>query len=331
MSFKYSKNKINDRFTVYNVENGKAKNTFEEDVISGLRSTPKTLPPKYFYDISGSELFEKICETPEYYVTRTEASILKEHSPEIASVNNNGLIVELGSGSSLKTRYILNSVIKQHGSVTYIPVDVSEILIQSGNKLLDDFEGLNIEGIIGEYEESMQLVSEVFHQPKMIIFLGSSIGNFDLPHAHAFLNKISASINKGDNMLVGFDLVKDVNILNAAYNDSDGVTAEFNLNLLKRINSEIEADINVDNFVHKAHFNSTESRMEMHLISKCDQSFSLNGSRLISFKKGETIHTENSYKFTDEMIEDLAKSAGLKINNVWKDSRNYFGLCLMSK
>lgn len=332
MAVKYNETHINDRFTLYSVENGNAKDNFVGDIISGLKSYPKTLPPKYFYDNKGSELFEKICDTPEYYVTRTEASILKEYSDVIAEFNpGKNLIVELGSGSSIKTRYILDSFIKHGAPVTYVPIDVSEILIQSGNELLKDFEGLSLKGIIGEYEESLSLASEIFTQPKLIVFLGSSIGNFDLPHAGEFLKKVSESMKHHDSLLIGFDLVKDINVLNAAYNDAEGVTAEFNLNLLKRINNEFKSDINLNNFEHKAYFNPAKSRIEMHLISKCEQSFSLNGSGPISFKENETIHTENSYKFTDEMIKDLATFAGLKLKNEWKDSRNYFGLCLMSK
>ncbi len=332
MSVKYSKEILNDRFTLFTVENGGSKNTFAEDVIAGLTSNPKTLPPKYFYDNAGSELFEKICSTPEYYVTRTEASILKENSESIAKANSGkNLIVELGSGSSIKTRYILNAFIKQNSTVNYVPIDVSEILIQSGNGLLNDFEGLTVTGIIGEYEESIEAATEIFPQPKLILFLGSSIGNFDLPHARDFLGKLSASMRKGDSLLIGFDLVKNESVLNAAYNDREGVTAEFNMNLLRRINREFGSEVNLENFEHKAYFNPTESRIEMHLFSKCDHSFSLNGSGEIKFRKGDSIHTENSYKFTDEMIRGLASTAGLTISESWKDENNYFELCLMNK
>lgn len=332
MSINFTENKINDRFTLYFVQNGNAKNTFSLDVINGLQANPKTLPPKYFYDFAGSILFDKICLTSEYYVTRTEASILEKHSDEIARVNSEKkIIIELGSGSSIKTRYILNSFIKLNTNLTYVPIDLSEILVQSGKELLKDFEGLSIKGIIGEYEESISAASEIFHEPKLIVFLGSSIGNFDLHHAEIFLKNLSSNMKHNDSLLIGFDLVKDINVLNAAYNDNEGITAEFNLNLLKRINNELSSNINVNNFEHKAFFNSDKSRIEMHLVSKCIQSFSLKGSGLISFKKNETIHTENSYKFTDEMIMDLARNSGLKINNAWKDPQNYFGLCLMSK
>lgn len=328
----YKKEHINDRFSLFHAGGNENDSAFADDVIAGLKSKPKTLSPKYFYDDKGSELFEKICETPEYYVTRTEASILKAHAAEIAASNNGkNLIIELGSGSSVKTRYILNAFIKNDSPVSYVPIDVSEILIQSGNALLKDFEGLYVNGIIGEYEQALDIVSEVYSQPKLLVFLGSSIGNFDLRHAEDFLKKISANMNAGDSLLIGFDLVKDERILNAAYNDTEGVTAEFNLNLLNRINKEFGSPIDINNFEHTAFFNPAKSRMEMHLISKCDQTFSLNGSGEISFRKNETIHTENSYKFTDEMIKDLAAAAGLSITNSWKDKNGYFELCLMMK
>lgn len=332
MPAKFEKEHINDRFELYHIGGSEHASAFADDVIAGLKAKPKSISPKYFYDEKGSELFEKICLTPEYYVTRTEASILKIHSAEIAEVNSGkNLIIELGSGSSIKTRYILNSFIQKGSPVTYVPIDVSEILIQSGNKLLNDFEGLCVNGIIGEYEQALEIVTEIFTQPKLIVFLGSSIGNFDLAHAEDFLKKISGSMNKGDSLLIGFDLVKDEEILNAAYNDEEGVTAEFNLNLLRRINREFNSGIDINNFEHTAFFNSPKSRIEMHLISKCDQSFTLNGSGEISFKKNETIHTENSYKFTDEMIIELAAAAGLSITNSWKDKNSYFELCLMTR
>ncbi len=328
----YEKEYINDRFSLYQTGGSENNSAFADEVIAGLKAKPKTLSPKYFYDDNGSLLFEKICETPEYYVTRTEASILKAHAAEIANANHGkNLVIELGSGSSIKTRYILDAFIKRSPTVTYVPIDVSEILIQSGNLLLKDFEGLFVNGIIGEYEQALEIVREIYPQPKILVFLGSSIGNFDLPHAEEFLKKISGSMNNGDSFLIGFDLVKDAEILNAAYNDEEGVTAEFNLNLLRRINKELNSEIEINNFEHTAFFNPVKSRIEMHLISRCDQSFSLNGSGEISFKKNETIHTENSYKFTDEMIKDLALACGLNITNSWKDKNNYFELCLMHK
>lgn len=328
----YSEEVINDRLSIYHTPSALGINTFAEDIINGLKAKRKFILPKYFYDEKGSQLFEKICNTPEYYVTRTEASILKEYSDEIAECNaDKRIIVELGSGSSIKTRYILNSFLRLTGNITYMPIDVSTIMIESSKRLLNEFEGLGIKGTIGEYLDALEIIEETVKEPKLIIFLGSSIGNFDLPHAEDFMKKISDCMKSGDTLLVGFDLVKDINILNTAYNDNKGITAEFNLNLLHRINNELSSRIDVSNFEHRAFFNAKESRIEMHLVSKCDQSFSLNGSGPISFKENESIHTENSYKFTDEMVMELIQKSGLTFVKKWHDTKNWFGLFLIRK
>jgi dimethylhistidine N-methyltransferase len=328
----YNEEVINDRLSIYHTPSASGKNTFAEDIIYGLKANRKFILPKYFYDEKGSLLFEKICTTPEYYVTRTEASILKEYSDEIAECNaDKRIIVELGSGSSIKTRYILNAFLRLNGNITYMPIDVSSIMIDSSKRLLNEFEGLGIKGTIGEYLDALEIIEETVSEPKLIIFLGSSIGNFDLPHAEEFMKKISDSMKTGDTLLVGFDLVKDINILNTAYNDKKGITAEFNLNLLHRINNELNSDIDTGKFEHKAFFNSDESRIEMHLVSNCDQSFSLNGSGPIIFKKNETIHTENSYKFTDEMVMKLIQKSGLTFVKKWTDAKDWFGLFLIRK
>lgn len=329
----YQEEKINDRLSVFRVENGNGKNTFAEDVRYGLTEFPKGLHPKYFYDSKGSELFERICETPEYYVTRTESSILKKSASEIAGLNSDKkVIVELGSGSSVKTRYIISSFINNQGSITYIPIDVSDILIESAKSLLNDFEGLNIKGIISEYEEALEVVNEVVTEPKIIVFLGSSIGNFTQFEARELIEEISSVMNEHDSFLIGFDLVKDINVLNAAYDDSYGITAKFNLNLLERINNELGGNFDLNKFKHKAFFNEIESRVEMHLVSLEEQEVYIKEiDETIHFGKGETIHTENSYKFTDDIIDELASSAELMVDKRWKDENNWFELCLMRK
>lgn len=328
----YTEEIINDRLTIYTVSNEKHKNTFGEDVKDGLTSEPKYLQPKYFYDNTGSSLFELICDTEEYYVTRTEASILQKYAGEIASLNSDKHhIVELGSGSSIKTKYILSSFIN-NGSVTYHPIDVSEILVQSSKSLLNEFEGLNINGTIGEYEESLAVINSLIDGPKMIIFLGSSIGNFSPSEAHKLIAHISSCMNENDTLLIGFDLVKDTEVLNAAYDDETGITAKFNINLLERINNELGGNFNTDRFTHKAYFDEELSRVEMHLVSEKSQKVEIKDIDIeISFEKGETIHTENSYKFTRPMINELASSSGLSVINKWNDSQNYFELCLMKK
>jgi len=323
----------NERFKVYLASNGVKENTFAEDVKIGLTSQRKFLLPKYFYDTAGSGLFEKICETPEYYVTRTEAEIIRQNSDEISGHNyHKNILVELGSGSSQKTRYLLKSFLNCHNEIKYIPIDVSDILIPSGLDLLDEFDRLKIDGIHSVYEKGLLIAGTVVKEPKMLIFLGSSIGNFEQREALEFLKLIASTMNVDDSFLIGFDLVKDMNVLNAAYNDEEGYTAKFNLNLLKRINTELNGEFDLSKFKHKAFFNADDSRIEMHFVSLEEQDICIHEIReKIHFKKGETIHTENSYKFTDEMIEKLASKAGLTIEKMWKDEIDYFALCLMRK
>ncbi len=324
---------INPRLSLYYVNGGTRINTFAEDVSLGLTAAKKFLLPKYFYDPKGSELFERICDTPEYYVTRTEAEILKIHSDEIYRANQGkNVIIELGSGTSVKTRYIINSFISHNGGLTYIPIDVSDIILPSSELLIKDFDRLTVKGVLAEYEEGLQVAGSISNKPKMIVFLGSSIGNFDLHDAKELVRKIGNIMNHADSFLVGFDLVKDEEILNAAYDDKAGVTSAFNLNILTRINSELGGEFDLSKFKHTAHFNKTESRMEMHLVSLAEQDVCIHTIKeKIHFSKDEKIHTENSYKFTDEMINDITKFAGLKLLNKWKDSKDYFALCLMGK
>lgn len=329
----YSEEIINGRLSIIRTENGRHKNTFAEDVKYGLTSPEKFLLPKYFYDATGSALFELICETDEYYVTNTEAEILKKHSAELAALNyDKKFIVELGSGSSVKTKYILSSFIQNSGNVAYLPIDVSDILIQGSNALLGEFEGLTIKGIIGEYEEGLAAAENLADAPKIILFLGSSLGNFNPGEAENLMRHISGSMDENDSALIGFDLVKDPEVLNRAYDDDAGITAKFNLNLLYRINEELGGNFDLDKFEHKAFYNEELSRVEMHLVSAEKQKVYIEAiDTSVHFEKGESIHTENSYKFTVEMINSLAGAAGLKVSQICKDEMNYFGLCLMTK
>lgn len=324
---------FNSRLEIFRLESEGGKLTFADDVREGLTAPVKTLPPKYFYDDKGSELFEQICETEEYYVTRTEAAILRENSDEIACINKNiNNIVELGSGASVKTRYLLKSFLKNSSFITYSPIDVSEILVESSLELINDFESLKIKGILGEYEESLAAVNEIISEPKLILFLGSSIGNFTMDEASELLSVIGSVMNENDSFLIGFDLVKDIDVLNSAYDDSAGITAKFNLNLLTRINNELGGHFDLNTFRHKAFFNFEQSRVEMHLVSSITQDVYIEHlNETIHFEEGESIHTENSYKFTDQMINELAAEAGLSIIKHWKDEMNYFGLYLMKK
>lgn len=324
---------INDRFSIYYAQNGKYKNTFAEDVKAGLSSFPKFLLPKYFYDATGSSLFELICQTEEYYVTRTESSILKQCSQNLVDLNSDKkYIIELGSGSSLKTRYLLSSFLNKKQNITYTPIDVSSIMVQSSKLLLEEFNGLKIKGIVGEYEEGLKIASEVITEPKIILFLGSSIGNFNPVLAEDLLRCISSAMNENDSALIGFDMIKNTDVLNAAYDDETGITAKFNLNLLLRINEELSGNFDTDKFEHSAFFNERENRIEMHLVSLQKQEVYIKDIDLkVSFAKGETIHTEDSYKFTEKIITELASSAGLCISQTWNDSKGYFSLCMIQK
>lgn len=325
--------KVNDRLTIYSGNENSDKSSFAEDVKAGFYLIQKELQPKYFYDSEGSELFEKICTTPEYYVTRTETSILEECSDDIINCSG-GIesICELGSGASLKTRYLINSFIKQLGALHYVPIDVSPILKSSSLGLCSEINDIKISGILSEYENGLDISNSLFPEPKLIIFLGSSIGNFDLYDAKKFIKSVSESMIDEDYLLIGFDMVKSKNILHPAYNDKEGYTAKFNLNVLDRINKELGGNFDLNEFEHIAFFNEALSRIEMHLVSKINQLVYIGKlNEIFRFKIDETIHTENSYKFTDQMISSLAENAGLNIINKWTDEKNYFSLVLFSK
>jgi len=319
----------NERLKIIRLDNFPRTNSFAEDVKIGLTSENKFLLPKYFYDIRGSELFEKICETEEYYPTRTEISILKNLSDTISERNREKyLIVELGSGSSYKTNYILQSFLKSREKLYYIPIDVSDILVESSKNLVEKYKRLFVTGLVTFYEEGMDYVVNVYKSPKLILFLGSSIGNFTQEQAIDFMKMLRNHITFGDRLIIGFDLIKDRKVLLEAYNDKEGITAEFNLNILKRINTELGGNFDLLKFNHLAIFNEEKSRIEMHLISKEDQNvFVKDIDEKITFKKSEIIHTENSYKFTHEMINSLADASGMEFSDSYTDDKKYFALC----
>jgi len=333
LSLRYKEKPISDRLRFFLPEHNVSRNNFAADVKAGLNSSPKFLLPKYFYDARGSKYFEKICETPEYYLTRTEAAILKKFCAQVADINSdNSVLVELGSGASIKTKFIINALLLNYGSLEYIPIDVSRILVESSRKLITVFDKLYISGILAEYEDGISLVNEISSKPKLLIFLGSSIGNFSPQHAESFLVLLGAAMKNTDSLLIGFDLKKEAEILTNAYNDRQGFTSRFNLNLLTRINRELSADFDLTKFKHVAFFNQSENRVEMHIESTTDQYVRINGiEQTISFKKGERIHTENSYKFTDEMIANLISGSGLVQLQNWTDEKNYFTLRLFKK
>jgi dimethylhistidine N-methyltransferase len=322
-----------DGLTILDDSSNQNLDNFAHDVLMGLKSEKKYLSPKYFYDQIGSELFVQITQTDEYYPTRTEKSILNQYSASIVDkCDNVKWLVELGSGSSEKTDTLLNEFHKQRKTFNYIPIDVSDIIIDSGKKLLEKYDRLSVTGILSDYERGLSLVSNVENGAKLVLFLGSSIGNFEPIEIEAFLNMTQKTLTETDFILIGFDLVKDRKVLNAAYNDAQGVTEAFNFNILQRINRELDGNFNITKFEHKSYFNEKYSRIEMHLVSKENQIITIGAlNTKIFFKRNETIHTENSHKFTPEMIFSYAKNANLEVVDTFTDPKEYFALCLLRK
>ncbi|HEY1472968.1 MAG TPA: L-histidine N(alpha)-methyltransferase [Pseudolabrys sp.] len=299
--------------------------TFETDVLAGLRASPKRLPPKYFYDATGSLLFERITELPEYYPTRTEIRILREHARDIAKLVAPGAaLVEFGSGSSKKARILLRAL-PPLGA--YVPVDIcGEMIEQEALELRPDFPGLKVLPVTADITQAFALPEPARAAPVRVgFFPGSTIGNFEPREAAAFLRNAGRILGAGATLIVGADLIKPVEVLNAAYNDAAGVTAKFNLNLLVRINRELRGTFKLDTFEHRAVYNRERHRIEMHLASLRRQKVKVAGET-IDFRAGETIHTENSYKYSIESLGALARGAGWQPAGVWTDERNYFSI-----
>ncbi len=321
--------------------NSSLNQTFEkdgEDVIQGLLKTPKSLQPKYFYDDRGSELFEKICDLPEYYPTRTEAWILNEYANEIAEITGACELVELGSGSSTKTHFLLNAYQKVANLLTdsipdafsYIPVDVSGgILKTSVLHLQQKYSNLSIEGLLGTYDEALVYLGKNHRRSRMIFFLGSSIGNFTPSESNDFLGKVSHALTKGDYFLLGLDLQKPKQILEAAYNDSQQVTAAFNLNMLAHLNWRFHGDFDLDLFTHQAIYNQIDHQIEMYLYARSPHQASLDILDLkVQFQAGESILTEISRKFDLAAVQVQLRSQGLETIKIWTDPQQWFGLVL---
>jgi dimethylhistidine N-methyltransferase len=301
---------------------------FAADVIAGLSAVPKRLPPKYFYDRAGSELFERITELPEYYPTRCEIGILTERAPDIARLLPAGAaLIEFGSGASTKTRIVLHEA---KSLAAYVPVDISaEFLRQQADALRHEFPDVAMLPVAADFSKPFELPEPVHEQPRAGFFPGSTIGNFEPHEASAFLRHAARVLGRGAIFIVGVDLVKDTQVLQCAYNDKQGVTAAFNLNLLARINRELGANIDLATFEHHAFFNRERSRIEMHLASHKRQRIKIDGA-CIDFRAGETIHTENSYKYTAESFGALARGAGWAPTAVWTDPKKYFSVHVLT-
>lgn len=293
------------------------------EVMAGLTSMPKFCSPKFFYDQRGSELFEKICNLPEYYPTRTEEAILGSAMAEISNLaGRNATLVELGSGASRKVRLLLDSLSIQ----CYLGIDISrEFLIESTRRLAADYPWLEVHAACADFTRGVALPGGINPQRLVAFFPGSSIGNFTPEAAERFLQGLHRWLPSGSGLLIGVDLLKDPAILEAAYNDAGGVTAEFNLNLLDRFRRELKFDIQTSRFRHRAFFNESQSRIEMHLVSRVAQVLSL-GGRSIRFREGESVHTENSYKYSIAGFQRLARRAGFTDRRVWTDDNELFSV-----
>jgi L-histidine N-alpha-methyltransferase len=301
------------------------------DVYNGLAQTPKTLPPKWFYDSVGSDLFDQITRLPEYYPTRTEAQILRDHSAEIATASGADTLVELGSGTSEKTRLLL-SALRDTGSLRrFIPFDVDAGMLQAASSaILDEYPDIEIEAVCGDFEEHLGKIPRVGR--RLVVFLGSTIGNLTPGPRAEFLSALSDTLAKGDTLLLGTDLVKDPDRLICAYDDSAGVTARFNRNVLAVVNRELDADFDLDAFDHVAKWNADEERIEMWLRAGSAQRVRVAALDLtIDFAAGEEMLTEVSCKFREQgVVEELA-AAGLKRSHWWTDPAGDFGLSLSTK
>lgn len=305
-----------------------------QDVINGLKRSPKTLPPRYFYDSKGSQLFEAICELPEYYPTRTEAAIIEQYATEIAEVTQASELIELGSGSSTKTRLLLDAYSNLNNPFHYVPIDVSaDILQDSAYRLLTDYPNLKIEGKVATYAQALEQLSlSSSHGKRIIIFLGSSIGNFNPRECDRFIERVTTALDGGDYFLLGIDLQKPQRILEAAYNDAQGVTAAFNLNMLDHLNWRFEGNFNPDLFQHQAIYNQVDHQIEMYLTSQKAHSATLNNLDLIvEFTAQESILTEISRKFNIQQMKFNLEQKGWQLINSYTDSQNWFGLLLCQK
>lgn len=303
--------------------------TMLDEVCKGLRESQKYLPSKYFYDEQGSHLFEKITRQKEYYPTRTEMAIMLENMTEIAAcIGRDSVLVELGSGSSRKTRLLLDHL---PGIVAYVPVEISEQYLATVIfELEKEYPDLLIKPVCADYTRPFRVPPiENPHTYYVLFYPGSTIGNFRPQQVQQFLGTVSQILNPGGGMLIGVDLKKDKNILEAAYNDKNGVTTSFNKNILRHINHKLAANFNLKDFRHKAFYNQEEGRVEMHLISEIEQDVII-GSERFHFEKGESIHTENSYKYSLSDFETLV-SDWFSVKQVWTDRDDYFSLQFLEK
>ncbi len=316
------------RLRVIHVPCSSPADTLAGAVASGLGSREKSLPCRFFYDETGSRLFERICALPEYYPTRTEEGILRRNASDIVAAGAGVSLSEFGSGSSVKTRILIEALLERQDELLYVPIDISlEFLEESARALLERYRGLWMTAIGGEYNDAIPYLP-AHSGPRLILFLGGNIGNLDWPAATRFLRRVRRTMRPDDRLLVGFDQLKSPSIITAAYNDSAGVTAAFNKTLLARINRELGGGFDLDSFEHQAPFVEERARVEMRRdqvvrVSALDRTF--------AFSRNESIHTENCHKYTLETFAELASAAGLEVCESWSDDRHWFRLALLGR
>lgn len=296
---------------------------FRQEVLDGLSRRPPSVPPKFFYDETGSRLFDRICASPEYYPTRTEIGILRDNAAAIAArVGRDCLLIEPGSGNSAKVRELLEPLAPR----LYMPVDISrQYLRESAARLAREYPWLEVRAACADFTDGRPLPALPVDGRRVVFFPGSSVGNFEPDDARDFLAFMAATVGAGGGLLIGVDLKKDIAVLEAAYNDAGGATAAFNLNLLVRIDRELDADFDPGGFAHRAFYDAGRGRIEMHLVSRRAQRVRVGGRRFV-FGTGDSIHTENSYKYSVEEFAALAASAGFRLEDVWTDARSLFSV-----
>jgi len=310
-------------------EDAPADDLFLEDVLAGLSARPKSLPSKYFYDAEGSRLFEAICDLPEYYLTRTETALLRQIAPEIAArIPDGAVLVEFGSGASVKTRIVLDAAPQLSA---YAPIDISQsALAEAAAAIEAGYPSLTVAPLVDDFTRALRLPSAVAGRVAIGFFPGSTIGNFPPAEAEDFLRRAGELLGDGAMMVVGADVAKSVDVLIPAYDDAQGVTAAFNLNVLARINRELGGDFDLTAFAHQAVWNERESRIEMHLVSLKTQRVTI-GGRIFDFAAGETVHTENSYKYRPEAFEAIARRAGWVVSRKWESAHPAFGVYVLTR
>lgn len=299
-----------------------------DEVVRGLRATPKTLPPKLFYDTAGAELFERITTLPEYYLTRAELEILRKRAGEIAELTGPGaVLVEYGSGAGVKVRLLLDAMVEP---VAYIPVDISAAQLERvAEEIRSEYPHVPVHPVCADYTRPLDIPALHPRRRRLAFFPGSTIGNFHPTEAAAFLRRIRNTLGNDGALVLGVDRVKDAAILDAAYNDAQGVTEAFNLNMLHRLNRELGADFDLTRFAHRAFFNERAARVEMHLESLIRQTVTVAGETF-SFEQGESVWTESSYKYSEAALDSLVTSAAFTATRLWTDSADRFWVAYLT-